>query len=117
MSEQVETLRTAAELLAEATRYVNFKPDEKHSQQARYDALQALTSTYAYCTVVALETLRRIDPAAAERVAEHCGLDDWQAKAENAAMWGRALANRRGTIDPNSRVFTHLAGPYTEETE
>lgn len=79
MSEQVETLRTAAELLAEATRYVNFRPDQKHPEQARYDALQSLTNVYAYCTVVALETLRRIDPEAAERVAEHCGLDDWQA--------------------------------------
>lgn len=102
-------LRTAADFIQEAARYVNWKPSEKHSEQARYDALRALSSIHAYMAAVSLETLRRIDPAAAERVAEHLGRDDWDLYAENAWTWNDHLAKGE-PIDPDGDVFPKLAG-------
>lgn len=84
--------RTAADLIQEAARVVNWRPDEKYSQQARYDAALALSSLYAYWTTVTLETLRRLDPAAAERVTSH--IDDdlgWADAHEHAYGWEQAL--------------------------
>jgi len=107
--------RTAADFIREAARYVNWKPDDKHSQQARYDALRALNGIHAYSTAVALETLRRIDPAAAERVAQHLARDDWDAYFENAWTWHEELSNGR-PIDPNDCVFKKLTG-QTEEAQ
>lgn len=102
-------LRTAADFIQEAARYVNWKPDQKHSEQARYDALRALNSIHAYSTTIALETLRRIDPDAAERVAKHLGRDDWDLYAENAWIWNDHLAKGE-PIDPDGAVFPKLAG-------
>lgn len=91
-SAEVFRPRTAADLIQEAARVVNWRPDEKHPQQARYDAALALSSLYAYWTTVALETLRRLDPAAAERVTSH--IDDdlgWADAHEHAYGWEQAL--------------------------
>jgi hypothetical protein len=110
-AEQVEPdePRTAVELIQEATRYVNWMPNEKHTQQARYDALSALMHIYAYSAAVALGTLQRIDPEAAERVARHIGRDDWDAYVENAWIWNEALS-KGDPIDPDDYVFTKLTG-------
>jgi len=106
-------LRTAADFIQEAARYVNWKPDQKHSEQARYDALRALSSIHAYMAAVALETLRRVAPDAAERVAAHLGRGDWDLYAENAWIWNDLLAKGE-PIDPDGDVFPKLAG-QTEE--
>jgi hypothetical protein len=108
-------LRTAADFIQEAARYVNWKPDEKHPIQARYDALRALNGIHAYSTAVTLETLRRIDPAAAERVAAHLARDDWDACFENAWTWHEELSNG-GPIDPDDCVFKKLTGQTEEAT-
>lgn len=108
--------RTAADFIQEAARYVGWKPDEKHPIQARYDALRALNGIHAYSTaVVTLETLRRIDPDAAERVAAHLGRDDWDAYFENAWTWHEELSNG-GSIDPDDGVFQKLASQTEEVT-
>lgn len=106
--------RTAADLIQEAVRVVNWEPDEKHSQQARYDAARALSSVFAYWTAVTLETLRRIDPAAAERVVSH--IDDelgWELACENAWGWGEQLAKGE-SIAPDAYPFLEIIG-QTEE--
>jgi hypothetical protein len=106
--------RTAADLIQEAVRVVNWTPDAKHSEQARYDAARAMSSIYAYWTTVALETLRRIDPAAAERVATHIDDDlDWQNACENAWAWHERLTKGE-PIDPEGRIFPALTA-QTEE--
>ena len=75
---KTEAPRTASDLIQEAVRVVNWTPSEEHSEQARYDAAKALCSIYAYWTTVAMETLRRINPEAADRVATHIDGDlDW----------------------------------------
>lgn len=105
--------RTAADLIQEAARVANWEPDTKHSQQARYDAARALSSIYAYWTTVAMETLRRIDPAAAERVATHIDDDlDWQNACENAWAWNERLTKGE-PIDPEGRTFPALTGQRT----
>lgn len=85
--------RTAAALIQEAARVVNWRPDEKHPMQARYDAARAMASMYAYWTIVSLETLRRVDPALAEDVTTHIDNDlDWANAHEHAYGWEQTLA-------------------------
>jgi hypothetical protein len=86
-----QPMTTAAGVIQEAARYVNWNPDEKHSEQARYDAFRALMRIHAYSTAVSLETLQRIDPGAADRVAEHLSHDDWDVRAECALLWHESL--------------------------
>jgi len=104
--------RTASDFIQEAARYVNWKPDPKHSQQARHDAHRALMAIHAYTAAVALETLRRIEPDAAERVAKHLDRDDWDLYCENAWWWHDHLAKGE-PIDPDGAVFPKLAGDNT----
>jgi hypothetical protein len=90
---KTEPRRTVAALIKDAVRVVNWRPSDEAPQQARYDAAKALSSIYAYWTTVTMETLHRIDPAAAERVADHIDDDtDWQYAHEHAYGWEQALA-------------------------
>lgn len=109
-----EVARTAADFIEEAAKYVNWKPGEEHSEEARYAALRALNSIHAYMATVSLETLRRIDPAAAERVAAHFAHEDAsEAHAWNAQVWHEDLVKGE-PINPDSRVFNHLTGQTKE---
>lgn len=100
---------TIDEMIEEACKYVNWNPSDKHSLKARYDALRALTRLHAYSTAVALETLRRIEPSAAERVAAHLDRDDYELAAENAWGWHEDLVSGR-PIEADDPVFQKLAG-------
>jgi hypothetical protein len=85
--------RTAEALIQEAARVVNWRPDQKHPLQARYDAARAMASMYAYWTIVSLETLRRVNPALAEAVTTHIDDDlDWPNAHEHAYGWEQTLA-------------------------
>jgi hypothetical protein len=106
-----QPMTTAAGVIQEAARYVNWNPDEKHSPQARYDAFRALMRIHAYSTAVTLETLRRIDPAAAERIAEHLNRDDYELAAENAWTWHERLTNDQPIDD---YLFQKLAGETSD---
>ena len=106
----IEKPQAAANIIQETAWRVNWKPDEKHSQQARYDALRTLMHVYAFYATVSLETLRRVDPEAAERVARYLGNDDldWDVACENAWVWNERLAKGE-PIDPDGWVFPRLA--------
>lgn len=110
--EMLHPIETALGVIQEATKYVNWKPDQDHSEQARYDALSALNSFHAYIAAVSLETLRRIDPAAADRIAQHLDSDDWQTYCETAAEWNEQLAHGNA-VDPDGTVFPKLTGQET----
>lgn len=111
---EFDEMRTAADVIGEAAWRVNWKPDEKHPMQARYDALRALMSVQSYSAAIAMETLRRIDPAAADRVAVHLGRDlGWDINAENAWAWEQALKDGQ-TIPDDAWPFAELVG-QTEE--
>lgn len=117
MSDDEYSPRTAADLIQEAARVVNWTPGEEHSQQARYDAARALASVYAYWTAVAMETLRRLDPEAAERVVQHIDDDlDWADAHEHAFGWEQAL-NAGDPIRADAWPFWEIVGPVNPEVE
>lgn len=103
----------AAAVIGDAAWRVNWNVSKEHSEQAQHDALQALVHCYAYTTAVAMETLRRIDPAAAERVAAHFDDDPeglmWDWKCENVYAWEQAILAGK-PVDPEGHVFPDLAG-------
>jgi hypothetical protein len=106
--------RTAADLIQEAARVINWRPDEKYPLQARYDAARALASMYAYWTAVTLETLRRLDPAAAERVTTHIDDDlDWANAHEHAYGWEQTL-DAGGSIAADAWPFWEITGGQTD---
>jgi hypothetical protein len=115
MAENENAPRTAADIVQETAWRVNWTPNEKHSEQARYDCLRALMHVYAFSTAVAMETLRRIDPEAAERVASYVFGDDldWDCHSENAWAWNDRLTKGE-PIDPEGRIFPALTA-QTEE--
>lgn len=107
---QNEVVGTAANLIQEAARVVNWTPDEKHSQQARYDAHRAMMGMFAYWTAVAMETLRRLDPAIAEAVATHIDNDlDWPTAHEHAYGWEQTL-NAGDSIAVDAWPFWEITG-------
>lgn len=102
--------RTAADLIQEAARVVNWTPDDKHPMQARYDAARAMASMYAYWTIVSLETLRRINPALAEAVTTHIDNDlDWPNAHEHAYGWEQTLAAGK-PIPADAWPFWEISG-------
>lgn len=106
-------IKGAAAVIGDAAWRVNWTVGKDHPAQAQHDALQALVGVYAYFAAVAMETLRRIDPDAAERVAEHLNDDEdgltWEAKCEDASTWEQAIRYRE-QVDPLGRLFPMLAG-------
>lgn len=112
---QTAAPRTAAALIQEAARVVNWRPDDKHPMQARYDAARAMASMYAYWTVVSLETLRRINPALAEAVTTHIDNDlDWPNAHEHAYGWEQTLAAGK-PIPADAWPFGEISGqPATQ---
>lgn len=110
--------RTAADLIQEAARVVNWTPDtDKHSQQACYDAARSMASMFAYWTAVAMETLRRRDPELAERVTQHIDDDlDWQTAHEHAYGWEQALNAGRPIAD-DAWPFWEITNAVNPEVE
>lgn len=100
-------------VIGDAAWRVNWTVSKTHPQQAQHDALQALVGVYGYATAVAMETLRRIDPAAAERVAAHLNEDDdglkWESRCEDAWAWEQSIRHLE-QVDPMGRLFPQLAG-------
>lgn len=102
--------RTAGALIQEAARVVNWRPDEKYSLQARYDAARAMASMYAYWTIVSLETLRRVNPDLAEAVTTHIDDDlDWPNAHEHAYGWEQTLDAGK-PIPAEAWPFWEIAG-------
>lgn len=111
-----DTITGAAAVIGDAAWRVNWTVGEEHAPEAQRLALQALVTCYAYTTAVAMETLRRVDPDAAERVAAHFDSDPdglmLDIKHENAHNWEQALRSGQ-TIPSDAWPFTELAGHTT----
>lgn len=107
--------RTAGALIQEAARVVNWRPDEKYSLQARYDAARAMASMYAYWTIVSLETLRRVNPDLAEAVTTHIDDDlDWPNAHEHAYGWEQTLDAGK-PIPVDAWPFWEISGQPADE--